>query len=142
MYYHNLDKSFSHKSSLQSYMFAYSGEILTKRLRSKAFRAILRQDMTYFDQGTHSTGALCTRLATEASAVQGASGVRFGFLCQTLVSLGMGLIIGFIFSWQLTLMMMAFIPFVILGAYFQMRVTASFEDKDKQFVDDAGKVRD
>ncbi|CAF3394799.1 unnamed protein product [Rotaria socialis] len=30
-----------------------------------------------FDQKERSTGALCTRLATEASAVQGASGVRF-----------------------------------------------------------------
>ncbi|CAM4929081.1 unnamed protein product [Rotaria socialis] len=32
----------------------------------------------FFDQKERSTGALCTRLATEASAVQGASGVRFG----------------------------------------------------------------
>ncbi|CAF3231070.1 unnamed protein product [Rotaria socialis] len=31
----------------------------------------------FFDQKERSTGALCTRLATEASAVQGASGVRF-----------------------------------------------------------------
>lgn len=126
--------------TMQSVMFAYSGELLTKRLRSQAFRAILRQDMTYFDQSTHSTGALCTRLATEASAVQGASGVHLGFLCQTLMSLGMGLLIGFLFSWQLTLLMIAFIPFVILGAYFQMRVTAVFEDKNKPLVDQTGKV--
>ncbi|UJR24257.1 hypothetical protein I4U23_027224 [Adineta vaga] len=88
----------------------------------------------------HSTGALCTHLATEASAVQGASGVHFGFVCQTFISLGMGLFIGFIFSWQLTLMMMAFIPVVILGAYFQMRVEAAFEHKDKPYVDNAGKI--
>ncbi|CAF3233074.1 unnamed protein product, partial [Rotaria sp. Silwood2] len=49
------------------YMFAQSGEALTKRLRSKAFRAILRQEIAYFDQEKHSTGVLCTRLATEAS---------------------------------------------------------------------------
>ncbi|CAM4932206.1 unnamed protein product [Rotaria socialis] len=56
--------------SVQGYVFARSGETLTKRLRSKAFQAILRQDMTFFDREENSTGALCTRLATEASAVQ------------------------------------------------------------------------
>ncbi|CAF2100892.1 unnamed protein product [Rotaria magnacalcarata] len=63
--------------SVQVYVFALSGETLTKRLRSKAFRAILRQDIAFFDQEEHSTGALCTRLATEVSAVQGARGVLF-----------------------------------------------------------------
>ncbi|CAF5021578.1 unnamed protein product, partial [Rotaria sp. Silwood1] len=62
---------------IQGYAFAQSGEALTKRLRSKTFRAILRQEIAYFDQEKHSTGALCARLATEASAVQNASGVRF-----------------------------------------------------------------
>ncbi|CAF3952799.1 unnamed protein product, partial [Rotaria sp. Silwood1] len=65
------------KITIKGYAFAQSGEALTKRLRSKTFRAILRQEIAYFDQEKHSTGALCARLATEASAVQNASGVRF-----------------------------------------------------------------
>ncbi|CAF3758957.1 unnamed protein product [Rotaria sp. Silwood1] len=68
------------KITIKGYAFAQSGEALTKRLRSKTFRAILRQEIAYFDQEKHSTGALCARLATEASAVQNASGVRFGAL--------------------------------------------------------------
>ncbi|CAF3770521.1 unnamed protein product [Rotaria sp. Silwood1] len=126
--------------TLQSCMFAYSGETLTKRLRSEAFRAILRQEINYFDQARHNTGVLCTRLATEASAVQGASGIRFGFFCQNFVSIGMGIIIGFVFSWQLTLLTIAFLPLMIFGAYLQIRVTAAFESKDKEFIEDAGKV--
>ena len=98
-------------------MFAYSSGNLTKRLRSKAFRAILRQEIAYFDQLKHSTGALCTRLATEASAVQGASGVRFGFLFQNLVSMITGIIIGFVYSWQLTLLVFAFLPLMLFGTY-------------------------
>ncbi len=121
-------------------MFAYSGGNLTKRLRSKAFRAILRQYIAYFDHTKHNTGELCTLLATEASAVQSASGVRFGFLFQNLVSLSVGIIIGFVFSWQLTLIILAFIPLMIFGAYAQIRLTARFENKNKIFVKDAGKV--
>ncbi|CAM4783949.1 unnamed protein product [Rotaria magnacalcarata] len=86
------------------YVFARSGEALTKRLRSKAFQAILRQDMTFFDREENSTGALCTRLATEASAVQGASGVRFGLIFQYLFAIVAGILLGFAYSWQLTLL--------------------------------------
>ncbi|CAF5018012.1 unnamed protein product, partial [Rotaria socialis] len=39
------------------YVFARSGEALIKRLRSKAFQAILRQDTSFFDREENSTGA-------------------------------------------------------------------------------------
>ncbi|CAF3477639.1 unnamed protein product [Rotaria socialis] len=38
------------------YVFARSGEALTKRLRSEAFQAILRQDTSFFDREENSTG--------------------------------------------------------------------------------------
>ncbi|XP_059026987.1 phosphatidylcholine translocator ABCB4 isoform X3 [Mustela lutreola] len=56
---------------LQGFTFGKAGEILTTRLRSLAFRAMLRQDMSWFDDHKNSTGALSTRLATDASQVQG-----------------------------------------------------------------------
>ena len=60
----------------QSFLFAVSGEALTQRLRGKIFRTLLRQEVAYFDRPENNTGALCTRLATEASDVQG---VRIAF---------------------------------------------------------------
>ena len=48
-----------------------AGETLTMRLRKKAFKSMLRQDTSYFDDPYHSTGALTSNLATHASAVQG-----------------------------------------------------------------------
>ena len=52
------------------------------------FRAILRQEMGYFDDHKNSTGALTTRLATDASKVQGATGVRLGTAIQNILALG------------------------------------------------------
>lgn len=54
-------------------MFGLSGENLTKRLRSMAFKAILSQEVGFFDMQENNVGILCTKLATEASAVQGVS---------------------------------------------------------------------
>ena len=56
---------------LQGYCFGYSGEHLTARLRRLAFKAMLRQDISWFDDHKNTTGALTTRLATDASQVQG-----------------------------------------------------------------------
>ncbi|CAF1395525.1 unnamed protein product [Adineta steineri] len=127
-------------NTLQGYMFAHSGEALTKRLRSKAFQAILRQDISYFHKAQHSTGALCARLATEASAVQGASGARFGLMLQLIVSMGIGLIVGFIYSWQLTLLVIAFFPLIIFGGISQIHLTTRFASKDKQMLEDTAQV--
>ena len=54
-------------------MFAKAGEALTTRLRAMAFSSLLRQEIGYFDMPNHSTGALSSRLSTDASAVQGVS---------------------------------------------------------------------
>jgi ABC-type multidrug transport system fused ATPase/permease subunit len=121
-------------------VFARSGEAVTKRLRSKAFRAILRQEIAFFDNEKHSTGALCTRLATEASAVQGASGVRLGLILEHLFSVGVGILIAFAYSWQLTLLIIVFLPLILFGGILQIRLTARFARKDKQILEDGGKV--
>lgn len=58
---------------VQSFFFSKSGEELTKRLRQLGFSAYMQQNVAFFDDSKNSTGALCARLATDASAVQGVS---------------------------------------------------------------------
>ena len=61
-------------------LFGYSGEKLTTRLRTWSFEKILNLEIGFFDDPSHSTGALTTRLSTDASKVQGATGARKVFL--------------------------------------------------------------
>uniref|UniRef100_A0A8V0XG86 ATP binding cassette subfamily B member 1 n=2 Tax=Gallus gallus TaxID=9031 RepID=A0A8V0XG86_CHICK len=56
---------------VQGFAFGKAGEILTMKLRFMAFKAMLRQDMAWFDDPKNSTGALTTRLANDASQVKG-----------------------------------------------------------------------
>ena len=53
--------------------FGIAGEALTARLRSKSFKAMLRQEMGWHDDERNSTGTLTTRLANDAGEVQGVS---------------------------------------------------------------------
>ncbi|CAF4163470.1 unnamed protein product, partial [Rotaria sordida] len=125
---------------LQSFLFALSGETLTQRLRAKIFQTLLRQEITYFDRPENNTGALCTRLATEASDVQGATGIRIGTMLQNISNLGVGIILAFIYSWSLTLIMLAFVPFMIIAGFLQMYLLTGFTTKDKKVLENAGKV--
>ncbi|KAJ7578557.1 P-loop containing nucleoside triphosphate hydrolase protein [Mycena floridula] len=47
----------------QNYLFASSSASLTAKLRSRSFKAILRQDIEFFDKDENSTGSLTSRLS-------------------------------------------------------------------------------
>ncbi len=55
-------------------LLSIAGERLTKRLRYLSFQSMLRQEIAWFDKKSNSTGALTTKLATDASEVKGVSG--------------------------------------------------------------------
>ena len=53
--------------------FTVAGERLTSRLRSESFRAMLKQEIGWFDDERNATGALITRLSNDAAQVEGVS---------------------------------------------------------------------
>jgi ATP-binding cassette subfamily B (MDR/TAP) protein 1 len=52
---------------LQHYNFAAMGEYLTKRVRERMLSKILTFEVGWFDKDENSSGAVCSRLATEAN---------------------------------------------------------------------------
>ncbi|KAK2184057.1 hypothetical protein NP493_285g02001 [Ridgeia piscesae] len=125
---------------IMNYFFAQSGERLTMRIRKMAFKTMLRQDIAWFDDHSNSLGALTTRLATDASCVQGATGSRLGMLLRNLSNVGIGLILAFFFQWKLTLVICAFIPLIALAGMLEMRLITGTSVGDKKGMEQAGKV--
>ncbi|CAF0917995.1 unnamed protein product [Adineta ricciae] len=57
--------------------FAIVGSKLVQRIRSKAFACLLRQEIAYFDEVENSSGSICARLASNATALQDMTGTRW-----------------------------------------------------------------
>uniref|UniRef100_A0A8C6KUJ4 Bile salt export pump n=1 Tax=Nothobranchius furzeri TaxID=105023 RepID=A0A8C6KUJ4_NOTFU len=125
---------------LQGYAFAKSGELLTRRLRRIGFQAMLGQEIGWFDDHRNSPGALTTRLATDASQVQGATGSQIGMIVNSLTNIGVAIIMSFYFSWKLTLLILCFLPFIALSGGFQAKMLTGFAKQDKQAMEAAGQI--
>uniref|UniRef100_A0A8B9TT92 Bile salt export pump n=1 Tax=Anas platyrhynchos TaxID=8839 RepID=A0A8B9TT92_ANAPL len=135
-----LYKIFVYCLELQGYTFAKSGELLTRRLRKIGFRAMLGQDIGWFDDRRNSPGALTTRLATDASQVQGATGSQIGMIVNSFTNIGVAIIIAFYFSWKLSLVIMCFLPFLALSGAVQAKMLTGFAAQDKKALEATGRI--
>ncbi|CAF3269133.1 unnamed protein product [Rotaria sp. Silwood2] len=93
------------------------GSKLTQRIRSKAFACLLRQEVAYFDRRENSSGAICTRLSSDASAIQEMTGTRLGVILEVLSLSFFGILFGCFISWQLTLIIFGSLFILCLVAY-------------------------
>lgn len=51
-----------------------------------------------------------------------ASGAQLGTMLQNFANIGTGVIIGFVYGWQLTLVILAFIPIIGIAGVLQMQL--------------------
>ncbi|XP_004677183.1 PREDICTED: ATP-binding cassette sub-family B member 5 [Condylura cristata] len=125
---------------IQGLFYGRAGEILTMRLRHLAFKAMLYQDISWFDDKENSTGALTTILATDIAQIQGATGSRIGVLTQNATNMGLSVIISFIYGWEMTLLILSIAPVLALTGMIETAAMTGFANKDKQEFQRAGKI--
>ncbi|XP_077222482.1 putative multidrug resistance protein [Tasmannia lanceolata] len=102
---------------VQHYNFAAMGEYLTKRIRERMLSKILTFEVGWFDEDDNSSGAICSRLATDANVVRGLVGDRIALLVQTFSAIVVACTVGLVTAWRLAIVMIAVQPIVIICFY-------------------------
>ena len=121
-------------------MLGISGENLTMRLRKKAFKAMVEQEIGWFDVQRNSTGALCSRLSNDASKVQGATGARIGSMLQGIAGLSTAVVLGIYYSWILGIVSASFFPLLIGAAFLHMKIIMGVDTVEKKAFERSSKV--
>ncbi|NVJ27683.1 ATP-binding cassette domain-containing protein [Myxococcus sp. AM011] len=100
--------------ALRAYLFATAGERVVTRLRKRLFQSLLSQEVAFFDE--RRTGELTSRLASDTTVLQSTVttnvSMTLRYLCQGVG----GVVLLFYTSPRLTLVMLALIPAVAIGA--------------------------
>eukprot|EP01065_Artemidia_motanka_P012727 TRINITY_DN1701_c7_g1_i1.p1 TRINITY_DN1701_c7_g1~~TRINITY_DN1701_c7_g1_i1.p1 ORF type:complete len:1312 (+),score=406.83 TRINITY_DN1701_c7_g1_i1:95-4030(+) len=119
--------------TLQYGCFAVAGEELTITVRRNLFRHMLRQDLSFYDEPGHESGALAALLAGKAEVIYKLFGPSIGLIFQLLSTLVVGFTISFYVSWELTLVILSAVPVMGLAGFLNMKIFGGegFEDSGK-----------
>ena len=125
---------------IQVYFLSVAGAKLTSRLRQLTFENILKMDISWFDKPDNSSGALTSRLASDASLVEGALGQRLAVIISVFSSIVTGLIIAFVTGPILTLIILAIVPLMIFASVFQIKLSSGYVVQSQDAYAEAGTV--
>ncbi|KAJ7553621.1 hypothetical protein O6H91_06G105800 [Diphasiastrum complanatum] len=102
---------------VQHYNFAVVGEYLTKRIRERMLATILQFEIGWFDRDENLSGAICSRLSSDANMIRTFIGDRIALLAQTCSAVIVSIVLGAIASWRLALVMLGVQPLIITSYY-------------------------
>jgi len=100
--------------AMRYYLFTIAGERIVTRLREDVYRSIIEQEIGFFD--ARKTGELTSRLTADATVMQNTVSVNLSMGLRNLVMVVGGLALLLASSPRLTLLMLALVPPVALGA--------------------------
>ncbi|KAL3307455.1 hypothetical protein Ciccas_014028 [Cichlidogyrus casuarinus] len=72
--------------------------------------------MSWFDREENRAGVLTAILAADVPKIHNVSVTTISVVTESLVLIILMIALGFTYSWQITLLTLAFIPFMLLGA--------------------------
>ena len=101
-------------SAIRFALFTISGERVVTRLRADLFARLMEQDIAFYDE--RKTGELTNRLASDTTVLQNTVSVNISMALRFAVSVVGGVAFLLYTSPRLTLVMLAIVPPVALGA--------------------------
>jgi ATP-binding cassette, subfamily B (MDR/TAP), member 1 len=116
--------------------FTITANRATSALRKDYIRALLRQDVSYFD--TTTPGSVATSISTNADMVQTGLGEKVGVACQGIAMLVAAYIVALAQQWKLALVTATTMPAAVTGVGITVVLDAKLEAKILEIYSKAG----
>ena len=124
-------------STVQQTAFAVVSARLSTRLRSVMFNSALSQELGWHDADVNNSSAVAMRLGGDAEIVAGFLQSQLGMIIQNVVTLVVGLVLAFVYSWELTLVVIGLVPLMGLAGYFQFKALSGFSGNTRPMYEEA-----
>uniref|UniRef100_A0A1J3DNA8 ABC transporter B family member 15 n=1 Tax=Noccaea caerulescens TaxID=107243 RepID=A0A1J3DNA8_NOCCA len=125
---------------LEGYCWTRTGERQTARMREKYLRAVLRQDVGYFDLHVTSTSDVITSVSSDSFVIQDVLSEKLpNFLMSASTFVG-SYIVGFILLWRLAIVGLPFIVLLVIPGLMYGRALMSISTKIREEYNEAGFV--
>ena len=128
-------------AGLQQIAFSTITERMVLRVRTDAFKAILRQPVGWFDASADRTaGALANRLSADCFLLKALTGERAGLAAAQLAVVVAGLGLALSASWLITLCIFVVIPLTVVPIIIQAKVVMRFAERANAAIAAAGQT--
>lgn len=118
--------------TLQGVAFAITAARLISRSRSRAFSAVLRQDISFFDSNAETSGALVSFVTTDIQAIAGISGATQGAVVNFVWTLIASIVIACTFGWKLALVCISTMPLLLFCGFLRTWILTRLERRTRQ----------
>ncbi|XP_028411671.1 multidrug resistance protein 1B-like [Dendronephthya gigantea] len=119
-------------------LFAISAKRQVHKMRLALFKSAIYQNIGWFEM--FSVGDLNTRFTEEMKRISDGMGTKLSRIVSSVVCFVAGYTIGFIFSWDLTLILLATFPLLVLCGIFMTKMTGFYTNKELISNERAGKI--
>lgn len=99
-------------SFLQTFLHVDRGEVIASRIREEYLKAILKQNIGYFDRV--GAGEVTTRITSDINQIQDGISEKVGLILAGFATFFAGFVIGFIKSWRMTLILSSSVVAILL----------------------------
>ncbi|CAB4426285.1 unnamed protein product [Rhizophagus irregularis] len=104
-----------------------TGERITRRIREQYLRAVLRQDIAYFDK--LGAGEVTTRITNDTNLIQDGISEKVSMAFTFLVQFFASFTIAFIINWKMTLVIFVEFPLIMLNGGIFNRLIVNYKLK-------------
>ena len=107
--------------------FVFTSERQTHQIRSAYLKAVLRQNMGWFDN--QGAGEVTVRITSDTLLIQDGIGEKIPLAVNQFVTFVSGIVIALIKSWKLTLVLLSVIPLIIISASITNALNRRFQTR-------------
>ena len=116
------------------------GSIITSRMRKNILQKYLEIHVGYYDIDSNSPGGLLTKLSIDTTQLNSLILTIFGSIISTAGAIITALVIGFICDWKLSLILCAFIPFIVMSTVLMGNYRENGREGNKKIRIEAGSI--